>query len=167
MNNSYANDSRITVANDESLLNDLCNDTVSFRQFNEEDCSFGIKEFLIDKCYKILEKGHRSKPKRAKIVGQSMDAHRVVTYNDCFTVLSKKHEFIAVIDFDQFIYPRSYDTLKDFYGNNSIYKCNKESRNSICSMNPLKFSYIHNFENSQNRGSQNRGLTVLKNSNFI
>ena len=151
MNNSFANDSRITVANDESLLNDLCNDTVSFRQFNEEDCSFGIKEFLIDKCYKILEKSHRSSPKRAKIIGHSMDPHRVVTYNDCFTVLSKKHEFIAVIDFDEFIYPRSYDTLKDFYGNSSIYKCNKESRNSICSMSPLKFSQNITGSNSKEK----------------
>ena len=124
---------------------------MSFKQFKGEAYSFEIKKFLIDKCYKILEKSHRSKYKANKIIGTSMDAHRVVTLNDCFTVLNKKYEFIAVIDFDEFIYPRNYNTLEDFYEKNTIYKCNKESRNSICSMNPLKFSQNSTASNSSDK----------------
>ena len=66
-----------------------------------------------------------------------------VTSNDCLTVLRYKHEFVALYDLDEFIFPRSLDNYKDFHEKQSNYNC--ENKNSICSLNPIDSKYNNYF----------------------
>jgi hypothetical protein len=106
-----------------------------------------------------------------------MDAHRVVTYNDCFTVLSKTYEFVEIVDFDEFIFPRNFDTLNDFFPKNSTYSCESESQNSICLINPFAYkstrpeahanNYFYEYMNSLIKiNRRDRDVTKLSSIQF-
>ena len=67
------------------------------------------------------------------------DAHMKFAINDGFLVLSQKHEFISIYDFDEFVFPRTmnFDKLLD-------YSCNN-SKDSICNLNP----FVNNYKSSR------------------
>ena len=177
MKNKYSNDQRIALVHDESLQSDLCNDTISFKQFSNETCTNNIKEFLINRCSRIFDRSNRSKFRNSKEIGTNMDAHRVVTYNDCFTILSKTYEFIEIIDFDEFIFPRNLDNLKDFFSKNSSYSCDSKSQDLICQVDPFTYksnrpeainnNYIYEYINSLIKSNQrDRDMTKLSSIQF-
>jgi hypothetical protein len=62
--------------------------------------------------------------------------HEQVSSNDCFSVLSKKYEFIGYHDLDEFIYPMNLN-YANFYEEQKLFFCENESKKSICSMKPL------------------------------
>ena len=72
-----------------------------------------------------------------------------ITSNDCLTVLRYKHEFVALYDLDEFIFPRSLENYIDFHENKSNFRC--ENKNSICPFNPIASkhrSYFYDYLNS-------------------
>ena len=71
-------------------------------------------------------------------VGWSSDRHRIVLLNDCFIKLSRKYEFVAVYDFDEFIFPRTFDFVKEFYEKKTVYDCSDKKQ--ICNRKPFEFN---------------------------
>jgi hypothetical protein len=103
-----------------------------------------------------------------------------LTTNDCFGVMRYKHEFIAHYDLDEIIFPRSLDSIKDFYEKRANYNC--ENSDKICSLNPFKngknlpyfYDYLNSLIESERKGRDReklrsidfrRTLTIKSNSN--
>ena len=71
-------------------------------------------------------------------VGYSSDRHRIIVLNDCFIKMSRKYEFVAIYDFDEFIFPRSFDLVKDFNDKKINYVCSDKKQ--ICYRKPFEFN---------------------------
>jgi hypothetical protein len=124
VNETFGNDDRIRVIPFNIDYEDLCNVNVLFKQFTGIDFPDITKENLIESCkhFFTLEFNLRYVWR---------NKHEQLTSNDCFTVLSQKYEFIGYYDLDEFIFPRSMDSMKDFY----VHKSNNLS--VLCSLNPF------------------------------
>ena len=57
--------------------------------------------------------------------------HEQITSNDCFTQMSKKHEYVTYYDLDEFVYPRSFNMKFQ-----PEFKC--DDKKSFCSTNPFE-----------------------------
>ena len=120
----FGNDSRIQVIPFNIEYLDLCGETVLLKQFKESDLLDNIIKHLKESCknFFMLEFNLRYIWR---------NKHEQLTANDCFTVLSQKYEFIGYYDLDEFVYPRSMDSINDFYvhrSNNLI---------DLCSLKPF------------------------------
>jgi hypothetical protein len=114
INNNFQNYSRIklSIVPDQSLFYDQCNDPIFYKQFKNKN-SIKLKNLLLRLCNRVFRWSHRSKPKISNPVGWSSDRHRIIVFNDCFIKMSRKYEFVAIYDFDEFIFPRTFDLVKD------------------------------------------------------
>ena len=129
---------KLTTVPDQSLFYEQCNESVFYEQFEGRSNNTNLKDLLYKLCKTLFDWSHRSVPKKSKSVGWTANEHRIVVLNDCFTKLSKTYEYVAIYDFDEFIYPRTLDNIKHFYDNKSFYSCKNKSE--ICSMNPFVFT---------------------------
>ena len=110
---------------------DLCDESTLFKQFREID--YELKDYLKSSCRFLYEVEFKDKyPTRGN--------HEQLSSNDCFTVLKQKHEFITYYDLDDFVFPRTLETVKDF--NKTIYSC--KSYIPICSVNPFQNNFKTN-----------------------
>ena len=80
-----------------------------------------IEELLKKYCLKFHELEFKN-----FISGRSK--HEQITSNDCYTQMSKKHEFITYYDADEFVFPRSFDIDMEpsFDYDNKTSFCSKE-----------------------------------------
>ena len=137
--NIYKDDDRITVNAFDISLNDLCNETILFDQFEGLNISRKLKDYMKKSCKEVYDLEFRE---RFHWRGQ----HEQLTVNDCFTVMKQKYEFIGYYDLDEFVFPRTIENIKYFNIKMNYYTCNSFSR--ICSNKPFenKFkSYDVNF----------------------
>ena len=131
---------KLTMVEDQSLFYEQCNETIFYDQFKDIK-SNKLNELLFRICKTFFDWSHRSKPKLSKQVGWTANEHRIVVLNDCFTKLSKKYEYVGIYDFDEFIYPRQLNNVKDFYEKKALFSCKNKSE--ICSLNPFGLSNPH------------------------
>ena len=126
----YGNDSRLVVRPYDIDFNDLCEETTLFEQFTESiNLPLKIKDYMKKSCIEFFEFEFVNKYEwRLK--------QEKITSNDCFTVLSQKHEFIGYYDLDEFVFPRTLGIYSDFYDKQKYYTC-KNSSKSICDLNPF------------------------------
>lgn len=132
----YNDDERISVLPYQIDLNSICDQRVIFEQYTELSCPPEAIKYLIKFCEEFFQKEFLK-----KIIHRNR--HEPLTVNDCFTILKEKYEFIAHYDIDEFIYPRSLDSVKYIEGINSSVSC--ESKSSICSSRP----FINNYESNE------------------
>ena len=165
---SRYNRTKITMIPDQSLFIEQCNETLFYKQFDDSSNSTIMIQLLYKLCKDFFDWSHRSRPRRVfPNVGWSSNVHRIVVLNDCFIRLSKKYEFVAIYDFDEFIFPRTMHFIKDFYDKNETYSC--EAKNQICSQFPFVFrkksfdsdsNYLYNYlMNLLENESNGRNLT--------
>ena len=140
LRNTYGNDERIVTIPYNMSLNDLCNETALFKQYENNTCPINLRRFLSNACQEFFDTEFLDKY-------EWRDRHEKITVNDCFTVLSQKHEFIGHYDLDEFVYTRSMNSLQFYNDKNSSYSCSK--RDSICSTSPFNFN-THNYYNYLN-----------------
>ena len=77
--------------------------------------------------------------------------------------MSRKYEFVAIYDFDEFIFPRTFYFVKDFYKKKSIYSCSNKKTN--CDMMPF---YYNNTNSSQNENHlYNYLISLIKQEIFL
>jgi hypothetical protein len=126
----YGKDNRITVLPYQISFNDLCNETLLFEQYI--DISTELKNYLLKQCEDFYNQEYLEKYKKR-------NQHEPVTSNDCFTVLREKYEFIGHYDLDEFVFPRSLDSLQDFHDINASYSC--KNKTEICSSNIMTNNY--------------------------
>ena len=155
INENYGNDFRIEVHQDQSLFKDPCDDKIIYEQFSglNKLHKNSIVKYLKNICYEFFNSSHRSIPQKSKDIGWSPNIHQIVVLNDCFTVLSKKYEFVAIYDFDEYIYPRNKNTainLKD-----KIEPLNCQKKEKICSSKSLVYQ--------KDQSLYNYLLSVIKN----
>jgi hypothetical protein len=101
----YGDDERITVITFQISFNDLCDESTLFKQFREIDSE--LKDYLKSSCRFLYEVEFEDKY-------STQGNHETLSSNDCFTVLKQKHEFITYYDIDDFVFPRTLKTVKDF-----------------------------------------------------
>jgi hypothetical protein len=103
---------------------DLCADVAKITDFPK------IQELLKKYCLKFYENEFKDyKGGRFK--------HEQITSNDCFTQMSKKHEYVTYYDLDEFIYPRSMNMKFK-----PAFKCDDPKKN-FCSINPFQVKSEH------------------------
>jgi hypothetical protein len=93
--------------------------------------------------------------------------HEQLTANDCFTLMSTKHEFIGYFDLDEIVYPRNINFKKNtFFQRNDF--CVNHSQ--ICDLTPLNqnkgnfYDYLHYLIKMNNHG---RDIKQLSSINFL
>ena len=128
--NKYGDADQILVLPYQISFNDICNETILFQQYI--DCPTELRNYLLKQCKEFYDQEFLEKYTKR-------NQHEPVTSNDCFTVLKEKYEFIGHYDIDDFVYPRSLDTLKDFHDINASYSC--KNKNRICSTSTIKNNY--------------------------
>jgi hypothetical protein len=138
----YPNNEKIfTIMSYYTSLQDLCNSSNLLKQFDQNNLTIDIKEYLVNSCTNFF---HRTFSR-----GALPFQHAQITGNDCYIHLSKRHEFMVYYDLDEFIFARNKDNLKDFYEKKAYYS--PENRSSICLTNNLQ----NNFETKRiNSSSQ-------------
>ena len=129
----YGSDKRLTIMPYNISLSDICDDSILFKQYTEQSCPKVLRKFLTESCKQFYNDKFRKRFEWRRPQEQ-------LSVNDCFTVLSKKHEFIGYYDFDEFVYPRTMDNLKDFYENKTFYKCD-DDHSRICSLKPFENNF--------------------------
>ena len=137
---------RITVVPFQISFDDLCNESVLFKQFNDIENDF--KHYLKISCNFFHETEFKNKY-------YTRHAHEQLTSNDCFSVLKQKHEFIAYYDTDEYVHPQTLDSFQDLFKKSTIYNCDNTSRSSICSKSPFNF-------NNNNSVSKNNFYNYLQ-----
>ena len=123
LRNYYGVDERIVVVPYNIHFNKICNQTILFNE----------KDDMNKSCLEFYESQFADKIRHR-------DQHETLTANDCFSVLSKKHEFIGYYDLDEFVYPRRLDLYREY----NRYSCNSDSQKSICSLNPFGIQESNN-----------------------
>ena len=151
LRDKYGNDKRLTILPYNITIDDICSYRALFKQYKQIILSDKLKDFLNKSCHEYY------KTKFSERVTERRH-HEQLTVNDCLTVLNKKHEFIGYYDLDEFVFPRSFDSIKDFYEKKSSYTCDK--RKLICALHPFtnrfkpkrldasKRNYYYNYLNS-------------------
>jgi hypothetical protein len=92
-----------------------------------------------------------------KDLSEARIKHEHLTANDCYFQLSKKHEYVAYYDLDEFIMPRAFE---------SSFDCNKFK---ICSLKPFGFDrhfndpylFYNYLENIVEKYHENQNKTML------
>ena len=140
LRSKYGLDDRVTVRPYITTLSDLCNETILFKQYTESSCPVILKNFLLKSCVEFYNGYFKEKYRRR-------GNHEKITVNDCYGILSRKHEFIGYYDLDEFVFPRSFSALK-LYEDSTFYKC--DSFDSICKINPLKNNFTPAREDNPN-----------------
>jgi hypothetical protein len=128
---NYGEDKRITIVPFKITFNEFCNETLLFEQYSESDLPLNLRIYLKESC-KIFFLQEFSEPIHWRWYFEQLTA------NDCFAILSRKHEFIGRYDTDEFIFPRSFNSFKNF--NVKKTSNNIEDFNSICSSTPFYFN---------------------------
>jgi hypothetical protein len=144
---------KITMVPDQSLFYEQCSEDIFYKQFENRN-STKLNDLLFNLCQKLFHWSHRSTPRKRNPVGYSSDKHRIVVLNDCFIKISRKYEFVAIYDFDEFIFPRTFDLEKD---QNKVYDCSDKKQ--ICDRKPFEFN------NTINNGKHlyNYVISLIKN----
>ena len=137
LNRRFKNENRITIIPYRIEIHDLCNPEILFNQLNS--ISNRSRSFLSFSCFKFFSTAFER-----KILHRFH--HEQITSNDCFSILSKKYEFIGYYDLDEYIYPI---TLKysDLFINKTLLSCDANTRKHVCSMNPLTNYFNANMSN--------------------
>jgi hypothetical protein len=171
LHNYYGNDDRIQVRPYKIDFESLCGESVLFKQFNYQNIllSDNFKITIRKLCKDFHENDFKDKY-------DTRGSHEKITVNDCFGLLSKKHEFIGYIDVDEYVLPRSFSTL-EFY--NDTKKLNNQQCSnvtSICESNPLRNNfnsnnisdgnYLYNYLNFLISFSKNRDRNKLVHIHF-
>ena len=141
----YSDNERITVVPYQISFDDLCNESLLFKQF--KDINIEVKEYLKNSCKSFYEKEFENKY-------ATRNDHEQLSSNDCFSVLKQKHEFITYYDLDDFVFPRTLETVKDF--NKTVFSC--KSYIPICSVN----SFQNKFKISENQKNFNYFYNYLQ-----
>ena len=146
LHSKYNNDKRIVVKPYNIYLDDICNEKVLFEQFIGIGFPKEVRKYLIKDCSEFFE-SQFLKRYELRIF------HEKITSNDCYTILSQKHELIGYYDLDEFVFPRTLDLLEDFSKKNNYYSCSSNSSKAICDSNPFYFknssnNKIYNYLNS-------------------
>jgi hypothetical protein len=166
LKSNYNNDDRITIIPYKISLTDLCNESVLLKQL--ENIQPLAKKLLLKLCNEFYEHEFLD---RINWRGK----HEQLTANDCYTVLKEKHEFIGYYDLDEFIYPRSFDNLEDFFKKSKIYSCDNLTRQAICNLEPLSFKndysktdHLYNYLHSLiDKYSNGRDINKLGSISFL
>ena len=136
----FGDDERIKVYSFDTEWNDLCNETILFRQFKDMNITNQVKEYLRRSCNQMYYSEYHQRTHWRFQFEQ-------LSSNDCFTVLKEKYEFIGYYDLDEFVFPRTIENVKDFNSNNtSYYSCS--SFDTICSHNPFQIINKQKEENN-------------------
>lgn len=152
LENNYGRyDSRIRIIPYYTEFDDLCSEDILFKQF-ENVLPADLKDSLSQLCAVFYLELFRDRK-------YTKGGHEKITANDCFSVLSRKYEFIGYYDLDEFVFPRSFNSLRFFSENShslSNYECTRLS--SVCGLDPMtndynissKFNenYLYNYLNS-------------------
>ena len=158
LKNIYADDSRITIMPFEIDFDDICDEKVLFKQY--PNIPETEKQILTKSCEKFFEKEFQDK---LNFRGQ----HEQLTVNDCFTLMSQKHEFIGYFDLDEIVYPRNMNLTTDFFQKTDNF-CGK--RSEICNSTPFKrkkgnfYDYLHYLIKINGNG---RDIKRLSSINFL
>ena len=123
----YGNDKRISVMPCKIGFNHICSEEVLFKQFNTSIIPKAFKDHLKNTCNNFFISTFTDPV-------QFRWRFEQITGNDCFSILSKKHEFIAYCDLDEVFRPRSLD----FYDKNIFELTNGNSLKTTCPLNPMK-----------------------------
>ncbi len=132
LKNIYGNDTRIVVIPFNIELNDLCDELILFRNF--QNIFKQLKEYLMNSCKKIFDLEFIPK-------FELMQRFQQINYNDCFTILKQKYEFIGIYDTDEYFYPRTLNIQENFHKNSTTYSCDDTSRTLICNKSQFNFKY--------------------------
>jgi hypothetical protein len=132
----YSKDKRIVVRPYNIHLNDLCHEKLFFEQFIGIRFPKVVREYLNKACFEFFESRFLQKYELRLF-------HEKITSNDCYTILSQKHELIGYYDLDEFVFPRTLDLL-DFYEKKKYYSCGLNNSKSICDSNPFYFKNSSN-----------------------
>jgi hypothetical protein len=128
---------KLTMVPDQSLFYEQCSESIFYKQFENRN-STKLNNLLFIICKKLFNWSHRSIPRMTNPVGYSSDKHRIIVLNDCFIKMSRKYEFVAIYDFDEFIFPRSFDLVKDFNDSGKNFDCSDKKQ--ICYRKPFEFN---------------------------
>ena len=149
---NYQKKIKLTIVSDQSLFYEQCKEDIFYKQFENRNSSH-LNDLLLFLCNKLHNWSHRSLFKRlASSNFWSYDRHKIIALNDCFIKLSRKFEFVGVYDFDEIIFPRTFDLVKDFYDKKTIYNC--KNKKEICDRMPFYFknkkshfnrNYLYNY----------------------
>ena len=124
LKDAYGKEKRIIVNPFAISFENLCNETILFKQFDGISIPHELKAYLRKSCKQIYDTGFLDK---VKWRGQ----YEQLTVNDCFTVMKQKHEFIGYYDLDEYVFPR---TIQNITSN----KFSCKTFSSICSYNSFK-----------------------------
>ena len=134
------------MIDDQSLFYDQCTEPIFYKQFENRKSS-KLNDLLFNLCHQLHSWSHRSAHKNlSSSVPWSYDRQKIIALNDCFIKMSKKYEFVAIYDFDEFIFPRTFDLVKDFYDKNTFYGCSNKDK--ICDRTPFYFNNTNSSQNS-------------------
>ena len=128
----YGDDERVTVKPYRIQYNDLCEKKIFFKGLNLKLSDKAIS-FLMELCNEFYDRAFEKKI-------HFRFYHEQLTSNDCFTIMSRKYEFIGYYDLDEFIYPMN-SNYANFYKERKLFSCENKSKESICSMKPLTNYY--------------------------
>ena len=131
--NEYKNDNRITVRPYKISFQNLCNEAILFKQYEHLNLLIPIKFELMLLCLNMFNIKFNN-------TIEIRNQHEQFTSNDCFTVLQNKHEFIGYYDLDEFVFPRNFDKIQNYYIRNETAQCNNLS--SICNLNLFAYNFI-------------------------
>jgi hypothetical protein len=142
LKDSFGDDERINAVSFKITLNNMCNETIILKQFKEL-INVNLKNYLKESCENFFE----------KTFNQSFEnkrwAFEQTTGNDCFSVMSRKHEFIAYYDIDEYIFPRQLSySINNFSDNNSSI-CKIASLNSDSRFYNYVMSVVENNRNGR------------------
>ena len=122
---TFGEDERITVVPFKIMYNEICNESIIFNQFKELIITTFLRNYLKESCENFYEKTFNQ-----SIIENKHWAFEQTTGNDCFTILSRKHEFIGYYDIDEYVFPRHFDSIKDISNTNASSICSIDSLNS-------------------------------------
>ena len=147
LNEKYLNDERLKIIPFKITLSDLCDDKLLFEQFTESTCPLNVRNYMKESCKDFF----------SKEFSESIEWRwhfEQITANDCFTIMSRKHEFIGRYDLDEYIRPRSFNSLNDR---------NYDNKNtSICLATP--FFYVNRTHNSKTDVFYNYVISLVENN---
>ncbi len=124
---------KLTTAFDQSLFYEQCEETIFYKQFDGRNNN-KLNRLMLNLCKKLFRWSHRSTAKNRKTIGSTTDRQRIIVLNDCFIKLSQKYEFVAIYDFDEFIFPRNFNHLNK---PKRVLSC--DNKKEICNKTPFFF----------------------------
>ncbi len=140
INEKYGNEKRLILRSINVNRDSVCDEAKILNKCKFLKCSLKVIEFLNTSCNQFYDNEFIEKLSWRRKFEQ-------ISSNDCFTQFSKKYEFVSYYDLDEIVFPRSLDSIGDFFEAKNFYNCNDTKK--ICQKtHPMQFKPNNTTENS-------------------